>query len=172
MIDRSAVPPTLSPSASPLPRAGRPRSRGHSLLQDPRAMKMLVTIAATLSIVISASAAMASSFSGNYPVTVTHSQHSNFRHCLTLTDNGTLGWPHSGPAVLDGRRDLGGSFQIIGPLIEVVTNQGGGQSGQNAAAVYSATVGYGKFDTGTFEQIYGGASADSGVVTFGMKGGC
>lgn len=133
-------------------------------------MKTLLTIAATLSIVVSASAAMASSFSGNYPVTVTHSKFSNFRHCLTLTDNGTLGWPHSGPAVLDGRRDLGGSLQIIGPLIEVVTNQGG--TIQNAAAVYSATVGYRKFDTGAFEQIYGGASSDSGVVAFGMKGGC
>ena len=54
-------------------------------------MKMLLTLAAALSTVVSASAAMATSYSGNWPLTVTDSRGFNGNHCLALTDNGGFG---------------------------------------------------------------------------------
>src|SRR5579863_7638734 len=58
--------------------------------------------------------AMAQSYSGNWPLTVTRSQRSNGRYCVMLTDDGSLGWPHSGGAsVVVGGTSLFGTFQLI-----------------------------------------------------------
>jgi hypothetical protein len=64
-----------------------------------------ILIAATLPMLVPVSAAMAQSYSGRWPLTVSHSQRSNGTYCLTLTDDGSYGWPHSGPASL-----VGGGF--------------------------------------------------------------
>jgi hypothetical protein len=112
-------------------------------------------------------APMATSFSGNWPLTVTHSLHFNGTHCLTLTDDGSYGWPHSGPARLGSNSGL---FEVIGRLILVSIDDGGFY--QNAGSVYAAAVRNGHIGAGGFEEIYGGETADSGKVVFGMKGAC
>ena len=54
-------------------------------------MKVLFTLVAALSTVVSASAAMATSYTGNWPFTVTDSKGFNGSHCLTVTDDGSFG---------------------------------------------------------------------------------
>ena len=101
-------------------------------------------------------------------MTVTHSQHDNGSHCLALTDDGSAGWPHSGPALFDGT--LSGVFQIIGGLIMVSIDDGG--VSQNAGSVYSATASNGNLGKGAITEIYDGESIDSGKLVFGARGGC
>ena len=67
--------------------------------------------------------ALANSFTGRWPVTVTKSKGNNGTHCFALTDNGSDGFPHSGPALLD--NNLTGQFQVIGKII-MLSVQGGG----------------------------------------------
>jgi hypothetical protein len=121
------------------------------------------------------SAAMAQSYSGNYPLTVTQSHHANGTYCLTLTDNGILGWPHSGGASLTGEKVGGtlpnGTFQVIGRLLVATIVQPGG-TGQNAGLVFTAPASDGDIvGKGVYEQVYGG-EFDSGVLAFGVKNGC
>ena len=79
--------------------------------------RILITIGITMATAVSANAAMprdamARSYGGNWPLTVTHSRGANGTYCLTLTDNGSLSWRHSGPASIAGVGD-GGTFQLI-----------------------------------------------------------
>ncbi len=83
---------------------------------------------------------------------MSHSYNFDGDHCVALKDNGKAGWPHSGPAVIDGR--LPGEFQIIGHTLMVsVTDQG---FTQNANSVFSAAVGNGNFGSGAFSEVYNG----------------
>ena len=148
--------------------------------------RILITIAVTMAVVASGNAAMARgfiangpemlgapmtrSFSGNWPLTVTHSGGANGTYCLTLTDNGSIGWPHSGQASLAHVGD-GGTFQVINHDL-VVTIQSPGASGQNEGLVFVAHAGNGTIGSGIYEGVYGGEEVDSGVLVFGMKGGC
>jgi hypothetical protein len=118
------------------------------------------------------SLAPAHGYSGNWPLTVAHSQRSNGAYCLTLTDDGSLGWPHSGEASVTG---VGGklpygTFQVIDHLLIVTIQQPGGS--QNAGLVFIGTVDSGAIGKGTYDQVYGGEEFDSGTLTFGANGGC
>jgi len=116
-------------------------------------------------------APMARSYSGSWPVTVSHTGHSNGTYCLTLTDNGSDGWPHSGPAsVVIGSLNATGSFQVINDiLVATISVQG---YGQNAGLLFIARARAGNIGDGVFEDVYDGADFDSGALAFGMKGGC
>lgn len=117
-------------------------------------------------------AAVARTYSGSWPVTVTHSQHSNGTYCLTLTDGGSQGWPHSGLAslVIGSEKYPYGTFQVINhTLIATIQAQG---YGQNAGLVFVASVSRNSIGQGVFEDVYGGEDFDSGALAFGMKGGC
>ncbi len=120
------------------------------------------------------SAALAQSYSGRYPLTVTHSHNHNGTGCLTLTDNGTQGWPHSGPVssagFLFGGSGTLGDFQLIDKILVATVPQGSGTGG-SSSLVFTAAAGNGNLGNGVFEQVYGGLF-DSGVLVFGMKGGC
>ncbi len=149
--------------------------------------RILMTIVATLTMAVSASAAtlpmavsgraaMAVSYSGNWPLKVTHTQY-GFTKCLTLTDNGSLGFPHSGPASLTSpgvSGSLTGTFQLIDNLlvatIQAPASQGG--AGQNAGLVFIGPASNGHIGNGAFDEVYGGEEFVSGVLQFGMKGGC
>lgn len=136
-------------------------------------MKTLFALAVALQIVVSAGAAMAGGlYSGNWPITVSHSQYADGTYCLTVTDNGSGGWPHSGGATLqiDGST-LYGSFQLIGPDFTVTISAPSG-TGENAGLVYAATAANGKIGKGVYDEVYGGSECDSGVTVFGTKGGC
>src|SRR5579884_1045248 len=117
---------------------------------------ILTTVAATVAMVDSSGAAMAASFSGHWPVTVAHSQRSNGTFCLTLFDNGTSRFPHSGSASLEeGGQRLFGTFQVINELLVATIEQPGG-SGQNAGLVFVASANNGNIGSGIYEQVYGG----------------
>ncbi|HEY1868014.1 MAG TPA: hypothetical protein VGG70_06925 [Candidatus Cybelea sp.] len=150
--------------------------------------RTLITIAVATAIGVPANAVMArsyspamarifspaaQSYSGNWPVTVTRSRGANGTGCLTLTDNGSLGWRHSGQASLTfgGVNFTFGTFQLIdGTLVTTIQSQGG--SGQNEGLVYAASASKGNISKGFYEGVYGGEEIDSGVLVFGMKGGC
>jgi hypothetical protein len=140
--------------------------------------RSLITIAVATAMLVSANAAMARSygfamarnFSGNWPMTVTHSRGANGTYCLTLTDNGSLGWRHSGQASLAGVGN-GGTFQVIDTTL-VATIQSPGATGQNEGLVFVASAGNGNIGKGIYEGVYGGQAIDSGVLVFGTKGGC
>ncbi len=124
---------------------------------------------------LTSSAAIAQSYSGNWPLIVTKSHHANGTYCLTLTDNGALGWPHSGEASLTGEKVGGtlpyGTFQLINHLLMVTIQQPGG-TGQNAGLVFIAAASDGNIGKGVYDQVYGGEEFDSGVLAFGVKNGC
>lgn len=136
-------------------------------------MKPLLALA--LPLVLAAGAAMAGgSFSGKYPLTVTHAKYGNGAYCLTLNDDGGFGWPHSGEASLvtpSGSTVPYGTFQLIGSTLVTTMEEQGGE-GQNAGAVFSASTKNGKPGNGFYDQVYGGQALDTGKVAFSAKGGC
>jgi len=137
-----------------------------------RNVRILMAVA-VVAFALASSAAVAQSFSGNWPATVTHSQYADGKYCLTLTDNGDFGWPHSGEASLVPQSGTDfGTFQFINGLLVVTFQQPGGL-GQNAALVFTAhATKKGTIGKGAYEQVYGGEEFDSGVLVFGPKGGC
>ncbi len=134
--------------------------------------RILLSSGATLAMVYPAGAAVANGYSGNWPVTVTHAQHSNGTFCLTLTDNGGYGWPHSGSAslVIGSHKYPYGTFQLINGILEATIQAPG--YGQNAGLVFAAPASHGNFGRGVFDEVYGGEEFDSGALAFGTKGGC
>jgi hypothetical protein len=118
------------------------------------------------------SAAMAQGFSGNWPGTVSGSQRSNGSYCLTLKDDGSLGYRHSGAAslVVGNQKFPYGTFQIINHvLVATIEVQG---YGQNAAFLFITPVNHGSLKNGVYEDAYGGEDFDSGALSFGAKNGC
>lgn len=116
---------------------------------------------------------MAQSFSGNFPMTwsvVYPKQFSgNHTFCLTLTDNGSVGFLHSGQANLTGEGDnLSGVFQVINnelvATILVPTDNGELDTLIFGAPANSARIGKG-FGEESFDNL-------SGPLVFGAKGGC
>jgi len=135
-------------------------------------MKALLLLVPAL-IVSGAAAAGSASYSGRWPVTVTHSQRANGAYCIALTDDGSRMFAHSGQASLTGKNTNlpYGTFQLINGLL-TVTLQSQSDTGQNAGLVFSARAGQGTLGKGIFDEVYGGEELESGAVTFGARGGC
>lgn len=149
--------------------------------EDFQAMKTMLTLAAALSMAVSANAAMASgSYTGNWKVALTHDvfpnntgyngHGPNTTHCIALTDDGSIGWPDSGYAVMDGQYE--GQFSVIGHTIVIYLDIIG--SGQEPADLtFSATARDGSIaKKGAYDEIQGGYSYDAADATFGTKGSC
>ena len=140
-----------------------------------RNIRTLIAMALPIfALALTSSAAMAQSFSGNFPVTLTQSQRGgNATYCVTLTDDGSLGRPHSGPASATGVVPSGplfGTFQLIGHLLTVTIQNS--SEGQNAGLVFVAPAINGQIGKGVFDLVFGGQELNSAVATFGVKGGC
>jgi hypothetical protein len=131
-------------------------------------MKMLLAIAAAAPLVVSCSAAMAQSFSGKWPLTVTKSLFENGTYCLTVTDDGSEGWPHSGAATI--AQEPYGFFQVIKGkfLVDIVVPA----QGQNEVLEFTADGRNGSIGNGAAQLIAGGEPLDSGEMVVGKKGGC
>jgi hypothetical protein len=132
----------------------------------------LTILAVAVAVAASESAAMAAGYSGNWPVTVSHSFHSNGTYCLTLSESRSGHFRQSGSAsLMSGSSKLPfGTFEVIDHILVATIQQQGGS--QNAGLVFAATAGNGRIGTGFYEQVYGGEDFDSGTLVFGMKGGC
>ena len=116
-------------------------------------------------------AARAQSYTGNWPGTVTHSKGSNGTYCLSLTDNGSNGWPHSGQATtVEGNSTLYGTFQVISGLITVTIESPGDYA--DAGLVFVAQASNGTIGKGVYDDVYSGEEIDSGELSFGAKNSC
>ena len=147
-------------------------------------MKTLLTLAAALSVAASTGTVMAGSdsYTGNYKVALTNDvypnntgyngHHGNSTHCISLTDDGTVGWPHSGYAVLDNNANTSGQFSVIGPTIVIYLDTTG-SGDEPASIVFTAAAKNGDIGkSGAYDEIQGGASYDAADATFGKKGSC
>lgn len=137
-----------------------------------RNIRILMAMALPLvALAVTPSAAVAQSYSGNWPATVSHSTGSNGTYCLTLTDNGSNHWPHSGQAttVLNGNTAYG-TFEVIGALITVTIQSQGGYA--DAGLVFVAQASNGTIGRGVYDDVYSGEGIDSGLVVFGAKNSC
>jgi hypothetical protein len=145
-------------------------------------MKTPIALAAALSMAIPAGAATAGSvsYTGNWQVKLTHDVYPNntgynghgpnSTHCIALTDDGSIGWPHSGFAELDGQYE--GQFSVIDRTILIYLDITG--SGEEPASLtFSTTASDGNIgNKGAYDEIQGGYSYDAADATFGTKGSC
>lgn len=136
-------------------------------------MKMLFILAAALTTVLSTSAAMATSYTGHWPYTISDSNGADGNYCLSVTDDGSFRWPHSGFGTVVDQNGIGhfATFQVIGKSFEVAVQFVGG-NGQDEGMVVTASATNGSVGTGVFTDVLAGESVASGKVTFGARGGC
>src|ERR1700679_3058218 len=77
-------------------------------------------------------------------------------HCVSLTDDGTVGWKHSGYAELDGTPHTSGQVSIIGNTIMIYFEASGGE-GELATITLSGTAKNGTIgERGAYEYLDGG----------------
>jgi len=132
-----------------------------------RFIAMAVAIAA---FALTTSAAMAQSYTGNWPATVTESQRNNGVNCITLTDDGSYGFTHSGEAVLNGQNNpYGGYFTVIDGLITVTFTYPSGAGDCCSFQVFTAHASKGHIAKGVFNYF---GLTDIGLLAFGKNGGC
>lgn len=116
------------------------------------------------------SAAMAQSFTGDWPATVTHSERSNGTYCLSLTDNGSFGAPHSGPAtLLSDNGPVSGSFTVVNGIMTVSFSYPSGEGDCCSFQVFTAKANNGAIGNGVYNYF---GITDLGLLTFGKKNGC
>jgi hypothetical protein len=137
---------------------------------------LTATAFAILAFTFSPSTAAAQSFSGNWPITwnVTFGppRGGTFTYCLTLTDDGSAGFPHSGSAVLNGsgETNLAGLFQVINNQLVATFYFPGGYIIDPVVFVVPVTS-KGNIGKG-FGETPNGAYTANGPLVFGKKNGC
>ncbi len=136
-----------------------------------------VLAAAALAIAVFALApnrAAAQSYSGKFPSTwaVTYPpQFSNtYTFCLKLTDNGSVGFPHSGPATLTstGNPNVTGVFQVINGEFVATFLEGTG-NGELDTQIFVGPASKGTIGNGFGEESFINLS---GTADFGKKNSC
>jgi hypothetical protein len=129
--------------------------------------RFIIVAVAAMAMVLCAGPAMARSYNGAWPVTVTGSQRSNGTGCLTL--NGT---PTGGAAslVYGGFKYPYGSFLVLNGILMATISEP--LYGQNGALMFTAPANRGHIGQGIFENIEGGSNFDFGELSFGMKNRC
>jgi len=141
----------------------------------------MATALAILAFALTPSAAKAQSFTGKYPVLETqvlagfagNIKGGNESFCLMLTDDGSIGRPHSGPATLEslgGGGSFSGTFQVIGKMI-LANFEVGSDTGEVEGLVLVAPASSGKIGTTGVMGLAGGVPS-SGLATVGTKNGC
>jgi hypothetical protein len=115
-------------------------------------------------------AAMAQSYSGDWPATVTHSQRDNGAYCISLNDDGSYGAKHSGEAkLLPGNNQYPGYFTVVDGIITVTFTYPSGEGDCCSYQVFTARANNGEIGSGVFNYF---GITDIGLLTFGKKGGC
>ena len=132
-----------------------------------RSILMALAIAV---LALMSSAAMAQSYTGKWPATVTKSQRDNGKNCITLTDDGSYGFTHSGGAVLNGQNNgYPGYFTVVEGIMTVTFTFPSGEGDCCDFAVFTAPASDGHIGKGVFNYF---GLTDIGVVNFGKKNGC
>ena len=134
-------------------------------------MRFIATALALAAFAFTTSAALAQSFTGNYPATVTQSQRNNGTYCISLTDDGSYGFPHSGKAVLNGQNNpYGGYFTVVDGLITVTFTYPSGAGDCCDFQVFTARASKdGHIGKGVFNYF---GLTDIGLLKFDKQGGC
>jgi hypothetical protein len=136
-----------------------------------------VFAAAALAIAVFAlapSRAAAQSYGGKFPITwdVTYPQQfsNTYTYCLKLTDNGSVGFPHSGPATLTstGSPNVEGVFQVINGEFVATFLEGTG-NGELDTEIFVAPASKGTIGNGFGEESLVGLT---GTADFGKKNSC
>jgi hypothetical protein len=133
--------------------------------------RTIIFMAITLgAFALMSNAAMAQSYTGNFPVNVKLPPQFAHTACLSLVDTGTNG-QHSGSASLSGplvgTTTLTGTFQVINHLL-VATIQSGSETGEVVYELFIAPAADGDLSKGVYEE----PGFLSGAAAFGTKGGC
>jgi hypothetical protein len=132
-------------------------------------MKMLIAATAlSMAVLPGAAGAKSGGYTANWLVTISGSAHANGNICLTLTDDGSDHYPHSGEATIP-NDNYEGTFQVIDGLL-VATIPGGTGTGELESFEYIGRAMNGEIGKGDYVQAYGG-EVDSGVAKF-AKNGC
>jgi len=132
--------------------------------------KFIATALAIASVALTTSAAMAQSYTGNWPATVTQSQRDNGTYCVSLTDDGSYGFPHSGEAALiPNNSPYPGYFTVIDGVITVTITYPSGAGECCSFFVFTAHANNGHISKGVFNYF---GLTDIGLVSFGKKDGC
>jgi hypothetical protein len=133
-------------------------------------MKMLFILGAAFAVTVSTTASMAASgsYTGTWPLTITNGQYLNGTYCLTVTDDGSEGWKHSGSATIP--EYTYGVFQVINGkfMADIVVPA----EGQNEVLLFTASGRNGSISNGAAQQISGGEPLYAGVMTVGAKNSC
>lgn len=120
--------------------------------------------------VFTTSTAMAQSYTGNWPATVTQSQRDNGTYCMSLTDDGSYGFPHSGEAtMIPNQSPYPGYFTVVNGLITVTFTFPSGEGDCCDYFVFTARASNGRITKGVFNYF---GITDIGLTTFGKKNGC
>ena len=115
-------------------------------------------------------AAMAQSYSGDWPATVTRSQRDNGTYCISLNDDGSYGAPHSGEAkLIPNTSQYPGYFAVVDGIITITFTYPSGEGDCCSYQVFTARASDGELGSGVFNYF---GITDIGVLTFGKKGGC
>lgn len=123
-------------------------------------------LACALSAAFMSGTAVAQSYNGNWPITITNSQYYNGNYCLALSGSGGGGAELSGPL-----GNLYGNFQVLGKnLIAIVPEQTGG--GFNWGVEFVLPAANGMLAKGTFLVDEDGELESPGRAKVGTKNGC
>jgi hypothetical protein len=142
-------------------------SGGSKMTRHIRSILLALAIAV---LALMSSAAMAQSYTGKWPATVTKSQRDNGKNCITLTDDGSYGFRHSGEAVLNGQNNgYPGYFTVVDGIMTVTFTFPSGEGDCCSYVVFTAPASNGKIGKGVFNYL---GITDIGVVNFGKKNGC
>jgi hypothetical protein len=132
-----------------------------------RSIAMAFVVAA---FALTTSAAMAQSYTGDWPATVTRSQRSNGAYCISLTDDGSYGAPHSGRASLIGTNNpYPGYFSVVDGIMTVTFTYPSGEGECCSYQVFTAHASNGQIGTGVFNYL---GITDIGLLAFGKKDAC
>lgn len=133
-------------------------------------MTQLRSLMLALPLAAFSGAAFAGAYSGNYMLTVTKSVPAAFEgatRCITLTDDGSLGWKHSGPATIaNGSHMNMGQFEQVGHVLFATFLE------KHSSLVLSATVMDRMVTTASFVAIENGTYKVDGIFKVGSKGSC
>ncbi|MGD0512471.1 MAG: hypothetical protein ABSA29_04165 [Terriglobales bacterium] len=135
-----------------------------------RHIRSILTALAIAVFVLMSGAAMAQSYTGKWRATVTKSQRDNGKNCITLTDDGSYGFRHSGEAVLNGQNNgYPGYFTVVEGLMTVTFTFPSGEGDCCDFEVFTAPASKGQIGKGVFNYL---GLTDIGLVTFGKKDAC